>query len=160
VIILAGPNGAGKSTLAASLLQGAFRVDEFVNADVIAQTLAPDDIDSAAIAAGRVMLNRIHELARKRVSFAFETTLASRSFAPWLATLRREGYSIHLLFLWLPSLNLRLTAWRTVFEGVVIPCRPALFAVGIAPAYAISSICTSPWRRRGGYMTVLPTRES
>jgi len=103
VIILAGPNGAGKSTLAASLLQGAFRVDEFVNADVIAQTLAPDDIDSAAIAAGRVMLNRIHELARKRVSFAFETTLASRSFAPWLATLRREGYSIHLLFLWLPS---------------------------------------------------------
>lgn len=49
------------------------------------------------------MLTRLHELAGQRVSFAFETTLASRSFAPWLRQLRASGYEIHILFLWLPS---------------------------------------------------------
>jgi predicted ABC-type ATPase len=49
------------------------------------------------------MLTRIHELARQRVSFAFETTLASRSFAPWLVELAQTGYRFRLVFLWLPS---------------------------------------------------------
>ena len=103
VIILAGPNGAGKSTAASSLLQGTLGVDEFVNADDIARELSPGDVDRVAIAAGRVMLTRLRQLAGKRVSFAFETTLASRSFAPWIEDLRRDGYSVHILFLWLPS---------------------------------------------------------
>jgi predicted ABC-type ATPase len=54
------------------------------------------------------MLTRLHELAEQRVSFAFETTLASRSFAPWLRELRAAGYEIHLLFLWLPSADFAL----------------------------------------------------
>ena len=37
VFVLAGPNGAGKSTSAAHLLRGALAVEEFVNADTIAQ---------------------------------------------------------------------------------------------------------------------------
>ena len=52
------------------------------------------------------MLNRIHELAQARTDFAFETTLASRSFAPWLSQLQRNGYAIHLIYLWLPSADL------------------------------------------------------
>ena len=40
LIALAGPNGAGKSTVGPSLLRGALRVTEFVNADVIAQGLS------------------------------------------------------------------------------------------------------------------------
>lgn len=103
VVILAGPNGAGKSTAAPALLQGTLAVDEFVNADVIARDLSAEDPDSAAIAAGRVMLARLRALAGRRVSFAFETTLASRSFAPWLRALRTTGYDVHLVFLWLPS---------------------------------------------------------
>jgi predicted ABC-type ATPase len=103
VVILAGPNGAGKSTAAPALLHGTLAVNEFVNADVIARGLSAADPDSAAIAAGRVMLARLRELAGQRVSFAFETTLASRTFAPWLRDLRASGYQIHLLFLWLPS---------------------------------------------------------
>lgn len=103
VVILAGPNGAGKSTVAPALLRGALAVNEFVNADVIASGLSAFDPDSAAIAAGRVMLARIRELASQRVNFAFETTLASRSFAPWLRQLLAFGYSAHLVFLWLPS---------------------------------------------------------
>ena len=108
VVILAGPNGAGKSTAAPALLQGALAVNEFVNADVIARGLSAFAPDSAAIAAGRVMLGRLRELSEQRVSFAFETTLASRTFAPWLSELRASGYEIHLVFLWLSSEDLAI----------------------------------------------------
>lgn len=103
IVILAGPNGAGKSTVAPALLHGALAVDEFVNADVIARGLSAFDPESVALTAGRVMLARLHELAEQRVSFAFETTLASRTFAPWLRDLKASGYAVHLFFLWLPS---------------------------------------------------------
>ena len=49
------------------------------------------------------MLRRLKALANQRASFAFESTLASRSFAPWIAGLRSEGYEFALLYLWLPS---------------------------------------------------------
>jgi predicted ABC-type ATPase len=102
VVVLAGPNGAGKSTSAPSVLRGALGIDEFVNADVIARGLSGFEPERAAMAAGRIMLARLRELARQKSSFAFETTLASRSFAPWLADLMRTGCQFHLVFLWLP----------------------------------------------------------
>ncbi len=103
IIIIAGPNGAGKSTTAPSLLQGTLGVKEFVNADVIAQGLSAFQPETAAFHAGRIMLERLHYLAKERVNFAFETTLASRTFAPWIDDLRKKGYICHLVFLWLPS---------------------------------------------------------
>lgn len=103
VVVLAGPNGAGKSTAAERLLRGPLRVDEFVNADVIAQGLSGLAPESAAFEASAIMLRRLHALAEQRVSFAFETTLASRSLAPWLRTLVASGYRFDLIFLWLPS---------------------------------------------------------
>ena len=103
VVVLAGPNGSGKSTTAPSLLKGTLGVVEFVNADVIAQGLSGFGPEGAGMAAGRIMLARLRQLARQRVSFAFETTLANRLLARWLAGLVREGYKFHLLFLWLPS---------------------------------------------------------
>ena len=63
VVVLAGPNGVGKSTSAAKLLLGTFHVDEFVNADAIAQGLSAFAPDRVAIEAGRVMLHRLTELA-------------------------------------------------------------------------------------------------
>lgn len=103
VVVLTGPNGAGKSTSATSIVREALGIDEFVNADVIARGLSGFEPERAAMAAGRIMLARLRELARRRISFAFETTLASRSFAPWLAELIRAGYQFHLVFLWLPT---------------------------------------------------------
>jgi predicted ABC-type ATPase len=108
VVILAGPNGAGKSTVAPQLLGESRAVTEFVNADDIAFEHSPSDPARAAISAGREMLSRLHELARHRQSFAFETTLARRHFAPWLEGLLETGYSVHILFLWLPSPDLAL----------------------------------------------------
>lgn len=79
---------------------------EFVNADPIAIGLSAFRPESVALAAGRVMLTRMKTLARARQEFAFETTLASRSFAPWLASLRASSYRVHLAFLSLSSPDL------------------------------------------------------
>jgi len=80
VVVIAGPNGAGKSTTAPRLLQGALAVTEFVNADTIARGLSAFRPESAAVAAGRVMLARMRALARSREDFAFETTLAAAAW--------------------------------------------------------------------------------
>lgn len=106
VVLLAGPNGAGKSTSAAHLLRGALAVEEFVNADTIAQGLSAYRPAAAAVAAGRVMLERLRFLARAQRDFAFETTLAGRGHARWLRDLRSSGYRVHLIFLSLPAPDL------------------------------------------------------
>lgn len=103
LIVIAGPNGAGKSTTAPSLLKGTLKVTEFVNADLIAQGISGFQPEGAVFHAGRVMLERIHYLVEKRIDFAFETTLASRTFAPWIADLRKKGYVFYLVFLWLQT---------------------------------------------------------
>jgi predicted ABC-type ATPase len=76
---------------------------QFVNADAIAQGLSAFQPETVAFRAGRIMLDRLRQLANQRVNFAFETTLATRSFPPWIANLRPRGYLFHLLFLWLPN---------------------------------------------------------
>ena len=108
VVVIAGPNGAGKSTSASRILQDALAVQEFVNADVIARGLSAFKPESVALSAGKIMLQRLKELAAERASFAFETTLASRSFAPWLRDLVAEGYLFHLVFVWLPGPELAI----------------------------------------------------
>ena len=111
VVVLAEPNGAGKSTVASFLLPP-LGVTEFVNADVIAAEQAPDHPQSAALSAGREMLTRLRRLAVRRVSFAFETTLASRHFAPWLADLIEDGYTLHIVFVWLPRADVAVSRVR------------------------------------------------
>jgi predicted ABC-type ATPase len=64
--------------------------EEFVNADNIAAGLSPFKPDSVAIEAGRLMLLRIQELMRHRVDFAFETTLATRSYVDSPETAKRR----------------------------------------------------------------------
>lgn len=123
MIIISGPNGAGKTTTAPALLQDAFQVDDFVNADVIAQGLCAFQPEKEAIRAGRIMLKRIHSLAEKGANFAFETTLASRSFASWMPKLKKKSYQLHLLFLWLnhPDLAVSRVKERVRLGGHNVP---------------------------------------
>jgi predicted ABC-type ATPase len=109
LIIIAGCNGSGKSTTAPALLRHSLHIDEFVNADTIAQGLCAFQPEKAAIQAGRVMLERIHFLAKNDFNFAFETTLASRTFAPWINQLKKQGYQFHLVFLWLKNADLAVS---------------------------------------------------
>lgn len=105
-IVIGGPNGSGKSTAAAGVLPPLLGRPVYVNADAIAVGLSPFHPEDAAMPAGRIMLERIKELSERRVDFAFETTLASRTFAPFVERCRAFGYEIHLFFFWLPSPDL------------------------------------------------------
>jgi predicted ABC-type ATPase len=96
VIIIAGPNGARKTTAAPALLNKALDISHFVNADTIAAGLSAFAPEKAAIQAGRAMLARMGTLANNNENFAFETTLASRSFAPWISDLKTKDYLKHL----------------------------------------------------------------
>ena len=120
---MAGPNGAGKSTAGPALVRDLLGVNEFVDADVIARGLSGFEPERAAIAAGRIMLRRVKELARQRARFAFETTLASRTFAPWLTDLIPKGYEFHVIFLWLtsPDLAVARVADRVRLGGHGVP---------------------------------------
>lgn len=108
IVAVAGPNGAGKSTTAPAIVRQAFGIEEFVNADTIARGLSEFAPQKVAVTAGRIMLHRIRSLADSRSDFAFETTLASRTFKPMLDGLRRNGYQFHLIYLWLHTADLAI----------------------------------------------------
>lgn len=112
VIVIAGPNGAGKSTLAPALLRDTLSIPDYVNADTIAEGLSAFAPENASFEAGRVMLRRLHELADEGKDFAFETTLATRFYAPWLEKLKRKGYLATLIFLYLESADLAVERVR------------------------------------------------
>jgi predicted ABC-type ATPase len=103
VYVIAGPNGAGKTTFATDFLPEFVQCREFVNADLIAAGLSPFAPETQAMRAGRLVLVRIKELAESRQDFAFETTLAGRSYVKLISRLRQSGYDVVLFFLWLPS---------------------------------------------------------
>lgn len=124
VVVIGGPNGAGKSTVAPGLLGGFLGIDDFVNADVIARGLSGFNPANADLEAGRIMLRRLRELAAEGRDFAFETTLASRSFAPWIAELRKnQGYRFVLNYIWVssPQMSTRRVRARVESGGHHVP---------------------------------------
>ena len=150
IVVIAGPNGAGKSTTAPQLLQKALAVTEFVNADAIAYGISAFRPESVAIEAGRIMLNRIRMLANKRLDFAFETTLASRMFAPWLSYQRDSGYRVHLAFLSLPNEELALArvAERVRMGGHHVPDHVVKrrFVLGLKNFFSIYQKIADTWQ--------------
>lgn len=108
IYIIAGSNGSGKTTLANTLLPEFLSCNEFVNADLIAAGLSPFNPDSTALQAGRLMLERIKILSEEKKDFAFETTLSTRSYAPHIKEWREEGYDVHLIFLWVNSVDISI----------------------------------------------------
>ncbi|MDR1973825.1 MAG: zeta toxin family protein [Bacteroidales bacterium] len=117
--IIAGCNGAGKTTASYTVLPEMLQCKEFVNADEIARGLSPFNMESVAVEAGRIMLTRIEDLLDERVDFAFETTLASRSFVNLVKRAQQQGYLVSLVFFWLNSseLAIRRVAQRVTLGG-------------------------------------------
>ena len=150
LILIAGPNGAGKSTSAPGILRGALAVSQFVNADTIALGLSGFAPENAAMQAGRVMLSRLHQLAEEGDDFAFKTTLASRSFAPWIAKLKMRGYRFHLVFLTLPSADIAIArvAERVRMGGHDVPASTIQrrFVSGIRNFFDLYQPMADTWR--------------
>ena len=101
--IIAGCNGAGKTTASFNVLPQILNCREFVNADEIAKGLSPFCPESVAIQAGKLMLERIETLLSDNVSFAIETTLATRSYKNLVLRAQEKGYNVSLLYFWLES---------------------------------------------------------
>ena len=122
VVIFAGPNGAGKSTHADAIV-AALGINTFVNADYIARGLSGRNADAVAMQAGRIMLTRLKALAAAKQDFAFESTLSSRSFAPFLRQLRAQGYQVAIYYFSLTSASLavRRVKLRVAMGGHDVP---------------------------------------
>ena len=99
IVIIAGPNGAGKTTFAREYLPLEIWITSFVNADLIAAGISPFAPELVARRAGRLMLEEIDRNAAAGESFAFETTLAGRSYVHRLDAWRASGYRVKLIFL-------------------------------------------------------------
>ena len=123
IFVFGGSNGSGKSTIATKFLSSINPSLEFVNADIIAAQLNPDDVDAVAITASRIMLDRLRVLANQKADFAFETTLAARSFTRFLRDCKDRGYTVNLIYVWLksPELAISRVAKRVASGGHDIP---------------------------------------
>lgn len=105
ILILAGPNGAGKTTFAREFLPAEARCLTFINADLIAAGLSPFQPELVAVQAGRLMLGLIDQYVSRGESFAFETTLAGRSFGKAIPIWQSRGYAVVIYFLTLSSVQ-------------------------------------------------------
>jgi len=116
--IIAGCNGVGKTTASYTILPEIIDCKEFVNADEIAKGLSPFQPETVSFEAGRIMINRINDLLNENESFAFETTLSSRSYKNKILKAKEQGYTITLLFFWLNNIELAKERVKTrVKEG-------------------------------------------
>ncbi len=116
--IIAGCNGAGKTTASFTILPEILDCKEFVNADEIAKGLSPFQPEKVSFEAGRIMLERINDLLETKENFAFETTLATKSYRSKIYLAKEKGYNVTLLFFWLQNVNLAIERVKTrVLEG-------------------------------------------
>lgn len=123
ILIIAGPNGAGKTTFAREFLPNEANCPVFVNADLIAAGLSPFQPEVAAVRAGRIMMQQIHEYVRREMSFAFETTLSGRTYARMIPSWQAAGYRVELIFLGLSTVDIAVArvAARVAQGGHAVP---------------------------------------
>ncbi|RYZ82614.1 MAG: zeta toxin, partial [Proteobacteria bacterium] len=111
-------NGAGKTTASFTILPEILDCKEFVNADEIAKGLSPFQPEKVSFEAGRIMLRRINDLLDSNENFAFETTLATKSYKSKIVEAKSKNYTVTLLFFWLQNVDLAIERVKTrVLEG-------------------------------------------
>ena len=116
--IISGSNGSGKTTASFTVLPQMLECEEFINADEIARGISPLNPAKAAIEAGRMLIAKINKLMSEGVDFAFETTLATKSYTRTIAKARSLGYDITLVYFWLDTVNLATERVKArVLEG-------------------------------------------
>ena len=95
----------------------------FINADLIAAGLSPLAPERKLMAASRIFLREIEERIAEHESFAFETTLAGRTYLQLVERLQQEGWRVELTYLALPSVEMSKlrVAERVAHGGHNIP---------------------------------------
>ena len=149
IYVIAGPNGSGKTTFARMLLPEYAKCPNLLNADLIAQALAPFEPRAAAIKAGKLVNQQIREYADRGIDFAFETTLSGKSYVSLLTDLKAKGYSLHLFFLWIPTPELAIARIkeRVAEGGHYVPAEDVRrrFVRGIGNFFALYEPLLDSW---------------
>ncbi|SMM98598.1 hypothetical protein SPONL_2255 [uncultured Candidatus Thioglobus sp.] len=104
--IIAGVNGSGKTTFALDYFKNS--AVAFINADLIATGLSPNNPDISQFSAGKLMLAEIKKNILNKANFAVETTLASKNYLKIIKQLKQNGWNVELLYLYLPSVELSI----------------------------------------------------
>jgi predicted ABC-type ATPase len=106
-----------------TLLPEFFRTFQFLNADEIAREVSPQNVEAAALASGRLLVERMRRYVNSCESFALETTCAGKSYIPTLKACRADGWKVSLYYFWLPSpeLSIARVAKRVRNGGHHIP---------------------------------------
>ena len=147
--IIAGCNGAGKTTASFTVLPEMLGCREFVNADEIAAGLSPFNPEGVAIQAGRLMIERVIYLLKEGVTFAFETTLATRSYVKLIKQAQKRGYFVTLLFFALstPEQAVARVAKRVAMGGHNIPTEVILrrYEAGLSNLFQLYMPVVDSW---------------
>ena len=106
--IIAGPNGAGKTTFAQRFLPQYHKSELFVNSDLIAKGLSPFKPETENIFAAKLMLEQIEKYASQKITFAFESTIAGKTYIERIQRMKMSGYKIVLFYIMLEEVEISL----------------------------------------------------
>ncbi len=117
VIIIAGPNGSGKTTFASEYLRNSDV--EYISADAIAAKLVstPEEMDTVKLQAGRLFFVEMRRLIESEKDFAVEVTLAGKGFERIISRLKRAGYTVTIVFIFLKSPEMSIARVRNRVEA-------------------------------------------
>jgi len=119
--VLTGGNGSGKSTFYQQFLKSRGLI--FVNADIIAGRLEPDNAEKASYKAAILARKMCMDLLGEGNSFCFETVFSHPSKIDFLAQAKSAGYQIILVYVHLETnqLNQARVAQRISQGGHGVP---------------------------------------
>lgn len=109
LIVIAGPNGAGKTTFFETFL--APKHIRFVNSDLIARAIKPDDPGAVAYEAASVAETERQLLVAEGASFCMETVFSDPAGAKlgFLRDAQAVGYILFLVFIGIDSAELAIS---------------------------------------------------
>ncbi|WP_428034130.1 AAA family ATPase [Amphritea sp.] len=119
--MLTGGNGAGKSTFYRKFLQPLGM--PFVNADILAKQLFPDDPEGNSYTAAQLAANMRQQLLLDGANFCFETVFSHPSKIDFIAKAKALGYQIILVLIHVQSsaLNHARISQRVEEGGHFVP---------------------------------------
>jgi predicted ABC-type ATPase len=117
--VVAGANGAGKSTLTKIFSANIPVIDP----DAIAREIAPEQPESAALAAGRKAIELARSYIQSDRSFIVETTLAGNTYLNLMREVKALGWLVRLTYIGInqPTTNIQRVRTRVELGGHNVP---------------------------------------
>lgn len=104
--IISGPNGSGKTTFSYKYYPELIKRGLFLNADLIAQDMKPDDVNQIALSAGKKFLIELDKRISQDNPIVIETTLSGKSLLRKIDIAKQNNFVVRLVFLWLETTEL------------------------------------------------------